>query len=327
MDYRLVIRKKEVQMKKIHYLKFFGFLAILIFVLVFVGIDIVESQVKLLKKPPDLPSKDKYVWSAVILDQGETGFGLRGMEAERYDSTYPGWVYEDTEPNVNVDVEIRSAPYDGETKYWTRFTLEIFNPVQIDLEFMPWDAWFYPDTPEAQCRYPGGYDPDVAFSMFDFMQASFHPHPEYYNFWIRFNTDRSVNPGDIDYEQWTYHEIMKFLARINTPPMNLFKPETCEELNLSDYSTIEFGGGDYGFFERIDENTWIAVIGMEKNLPDYYTGPGVISEDDAWATDWYQVCVETQINKKKSKISYDAIFSAQGQFDIKFAVLFIRTKI
>lgn len=317
-------------MKKFHNLKFFGFLAILTLTLVLVGIDFVEGQVKLLKKPPNTgPAKDKYVWSAVILDNGATGSGLKGLDPSRYvvTDTWQGWVYEDTEPNVNVDVEIRSAPYDGEIKYLTRFTFEIFNPVQIDLEFMPWDALFYPDTPEAQCRYPGGYAPSDPFSMFYFMQASFHPHPDYYNFWIRFYTDRSVNPGDIDYEQWTYHEIMKFLARINTPPMNLFRPETCEELNLSDYNCIEFGGGDYGYFERIDEDTWIAVVGMEKNLPDYYTGPGVISEDDAWATDWYQVCVETQINKNKTSISYDAIFSAQGQFDIKFAVLFIRTKI
>ena len=226
-----------------------------------------------------------------------------------------------------MEVEIRSGPYDGETKYYTRFLLEVFKPIQVDLEFVSWDAWFFPDTPEAECRYPGAYDPDDPFSMFYFMQDEFHPHPEYDCFEIKFNTDRSVNQSDVDYEQWTYHDYMGFIARIETPPMNSFKPANCEELNLSDYSTIEFGCGDYGYFERIGEDAWMAVVGMEKNLPDYYAGPGVISEDDAWAYDCYQICVEEQFNKNKSYATYDAIFSAQGHFDIKFAVLFIRTKI
>jgi hypothetical protein len=326
LDNRLADCKKEVLMKKVHNHKFFVLLAILIFALAFVSIDFVEGQVKLLKKPPDTPSKDKYVWSVVILDEGETGFGLRGLEMERYDSSYPGWVYEDSEPNVNVEVEIGSAPYDGEIKYSTRFRLELFYPIQIDLEFDPWGAWFYPDTPEAQCRYPGGYDPLVPNSMFYFMQDLFHPQPEYDCFKITFRTDRSVNQSDIDYEQWTYHDHMGFLARIDPPPMNL-GASSCEELNLSDYSTIEFGGGDYGYFERIGEDVWKIVVGQEIFPSHDYYGSGEIGEDDAWATDWYQVCVEKQFNKKKTYYTYDAIFSAQGQFDIKFAVLFIRTKI
>ena len=317
-------------MKKIRVLRLFGLVAILAFAFVFVGLNFVQGQVKTQGKPDKPPGKgrgDRYVWSAVILDESATGFGLRGIEAARYDDTWPGWVYEDTESNVNVSVKIGGVPYDGEIKYRTTFRLEIFHPAQIDLEFLPWEAWFYDETPDALCKYPGGDDPLNPNSMFDFMQGSFHPHPEYHSFSVLFGTDRSVNRSDIDYEQWVYHDIMNFIARIETPPMSLFKPVTCEDLNLSEYSGIEFGGNEYGYFERIDENIWKVVVGQEILPPYDYFGWGEIGEDDAWATDCYQICVETQYNKKKTGVTYDAIFSAQGQFDIKFAILFIRTKI
>ena len=314
-------------MKKFLGLKILGLVAILSFAFVFAGLSSVQGQVTTKGKPAKPPGQDKaakYTWSAVILD----GFDLKGIEAARYDDDWPGWVYEDSESNVNVSVEIRRAPFDdGVEMYWTRFRLEIFHPEQIDLEFDPYDAWFYPDTPDAQCLYPGGYDSGNPMSMFYFMRDSFHPHPEYDSVEIRFNTDRSVNPDDIDYEQWWYHESLGFTTRIKTPPMT-YGAATCEELNLSEYSGIEFGGNkDYGYFERIGPDTWIAVAGMEKGSPDAYSGPGIIGEDNAWATDCYQICVEEQINKKKTRATYDAIFSAQGHFDIKFAILFIRTKI
>ena len=317
-------------MKNFRGLIFLALVAIFAFAFIFVGHVFVQGQVTTKGKPAKPPGQDKaakYVWSAVILDESATGFGLRGIEAARYDDTWPGWVYEDTESNVNVSVRIGSAPYDGEIKYSTTFRLEIFHPAQIALEFDPWDAWFYDETPDPLSKYPGGYDPTLPFSMFEFMEDSFHPHPEYDCFEVFFKTDRSVNQTDIDYEQWVYHDIMNFIARIETPPMTLFKPATCEDLNLSEYSSIEFGGNEYGYFERIDENTWKVVVGQEKFPPYDYFGWGEIGEDDAWATDWYQICLETQYNKNKTGVTYDAIFSAQGQFDIKFAILFIRTKI
>lgn len=318
-------------MKKSRGLKIFGLVAFVTFALVFIGIDFVQGQVKTLAKPEKPPGLDKatqYVWSAVILDGPGLGFKGAAGDPERYNGTWPGWVYDDSESNVNVGVEIRRAPYDGVEKYWTRFYLEIFYPVQIDLDFIPYDAWFYPDTPDALCKYPGGYDSTDPWSMFYFMQDFYHPHPNYQKVYLRFKTDRSVNQNEIDYEQWTndYHEHMGFLSDIfGTAPM-LFKPATCEDLNLFEYSSIEFGGGDYGYFERIGEDIWKVVVGMEKDpFYDYTAGPG--DGDDAWATDWYNICVETQINKKKTAATYDAIFSAQGSMDIKFEILFIRTKI
>ena len=298
-------------MKKIRGMRLLGFVAIVSFAFVCVGLNLVQGQVTIQKGKPPNVGKQKYTWSAVILD----GFGISGIEAARYDDTWQGWVYEDSESNVDVSVEIRRAPFeDGVEMYWSRFRLEIFYPVQIDLDFLPYEAWFYDNTPEARCLYPNGYDENEPMSMFYFMQDSLHPRPEYDSVEIKFNTDRSVNPDDIDYEQWTYQENLGFTTRIKTPPMT-WGASTCEELNLSEYSSIEFGGdSDYGYFERIGPDTWIAVAGMEKGSPDAYSGQGIIGEDDAWATDCYQICVEKQINKKKTLADYDAIFSAHFLF-------------
>ena len=318
-------------MKKVYDFRVLGFVAILAFVLVFIGHVFVQGQVTTKGKPAKPPGQDKaakYTWSVVILDG--PGLGLKGAagDPDRYDAAWPGWVYDDLESNVNAGVEIRRAPFDGVEKYWTRFYFEIFYPIQIDLNFIPYDAWFYPNTPDALCLYPGGYDSTDPMSMFYFMQDSYHPHPEYQNISFRFNIDRSVDQNEIDYQLWpdNYHEYLGFLSDIKGHSPNLFKPETCEELDLFEFSSIEFGGGDYGYFERIGEDTWKVVVGMEKNpFYDYSIGQG--EGDDAWSTDWYNICVETQINKNKTGVTYDAIFSAQGSMDILFEVLFIRTKI
>lgn len=326
-------------MKKFRNLKFFGLVAVLTFALVFIGINFVQGQVKIQKgKPPHAgPNKEKYVWSAVILDGQE--FGLKGVadDIERYDGDWPGWVYDDSESNVSVGVEIRRAPFGGVDKYWTRFYLEILYPVQIDFDFIPYNAWFYPDTPDALCKYPGcdGYlgcdGVKNPFCMFDFMQNCLHPHPDYHKVRFGFATDRSVNQNEIDYEQWTYHEHMGFISNISGPAPSAFKPVTCEDLDLFEFSNIEFGGGDYGYFERIEEDyenidIWKVVVGMEKDpFYDYTILLG--DEDDAWATDWYNICVEMQYNKKKKGSTYDSIFSSQGSLDVKFEILFIRTKI
>ena len=332
-------------MKKFHGLKLLGLVAILAFALVFIGLNFVQGQVTTKGKPDKPPGQDKggkYTWSAVILD--ELG-GIRGTTVDRYieldvnGEMKNGWIYDDSESNVNVGVEIRRAPFSGVTKHWTRFYLEIFYPVQIDLDFVPFEAWVYPDTPDALSKYPG-INSTEPWSMFDFMKNSYHPHSSYDKVYFKFNTDRSVDQNEIDYKQWpnNYHGYLDFLANISGPAPLAFKHVPCEDYYVFEYSYIEFGGslpgdwwhgnGDYGYFERISENVWKVVVGMEKFPPyDYTSVQGVIDGDDAWATDWYNICVTQNANKKKTYSTYDTIFSAQGQFDIKFEILFIRTKI
>jgi len=88
------------------------------------------------------------------------------------------------------------------------------------------------------------------------------------------------------------------------------------------------GNGDYGYFDRISEDVWKVVVGMEKDPGGYdYTTQSGIEGDDAWATDLYHICVPMQFNKKKTGSTYSPIYSTQGIMDIKFEILFIRTKI
>lgn len=316
-------------MKKNPVLKILGVVSVCLLTVAFLRIDLLQGQIAVQGKPQRPPGQtDKYSWTAVILDEGT----MIGLDAARYDASIPGWVYEDSEPDVDVDVRIGSGPYDGETKYYSKFSFEVFNPVRIMFGITPWYADWFPNTPDALCKYPGEYDPEDPMSMLWFMQNPFgHPQPEYESFTVRFRTDLSVDPSVIDYENWEfdYHEFLNFYGRIWTPPMNLFRPSSCEDLNLSDYSALDFGGnGDYGYFERVGEDTWKVVVGQEI-LPephDYY-GNDPSGENDAWACDCYQVCVVEQLNKNKTSFTYDAVFSSLGRFDIKFTMLFIRKKI
>lgn len=316
-------------MKKSLNFKLLGLITVLAAILVFLGIDFLQGQVKPLGKPNKPPGKGNYVWSAVILDNPE--LDLKGImdNPDRYDVSWPGWVYNDSEPNVNVGVEIRRAPFDGVDKYWTRFFLEIFNPVQVDFNFIPYEAHFYPNTPDALCKYPGGYDPSDPFSMLYFLQDADHPHPLYHKVLFKFNTDKSINRDDVDYEQWNYHGHMSFLSDVSGPAPLAYAPVSCEDYELFEFSSIEFGGGDYGYFERVNEDfenmdIWKVVAGMEIDPAyDYTMSP---DDNNVWATDWYNICVETQLNKKKKGSTYDAIFSSQGSLDMKFVVLFVRTR-
>jgi hypothetical protein len=318
-------------MKKNMSLNLFSLVAVLTFALVFIGIDFVQGQARTQGKPNKPPRKGKYVWSAVILDN--PGLGLKGMidDMDRYDETWPGWVYDDSESNVNVEVEMRWIPFSG--VYQTRFYLEIFNPVQIDIVFSSYEAHFYQTNPLELCIYPGGYEGNNPYSMLYFMQDSSHPHPSYDNVLFRFYTAQSLIRDEADFERWpnNYHEHLEFLANISGPAPMAFKPVTCEDLGLFEYSNIQFGGGDsengdYGYFERVDEDfenmdIWKVVVGMERDYD--YTEPG--DGADAWATDWYNICVDAQY-KNKPGVTYDAIFSSQGSLDMKFVVLFVRTK-
>ncbi|MFC2163601.1 hypothetical protein ACFLT2_01240 [Acidobacteriota bacterium] len=314
-------------MKKNRNVNLFGLVFILAIALVFVGIDFAQGQVETLGKPPGKEKKPNYVWSVVILD--DPGFGLKGIDNARNDANWHGWIYDDSESNVNVGVEIRRAPFDGVEKYWTRFYLEIFYPVQVDFNFIPYEAWFYPNTPDALCKYPGDYLSTDPMSMLHFLQDSYHPHPSYEKVYFKFNTDRSVDQNQIDYEQWTYHDHLGFLCDVSGSPPQAYSFVPCEEYEVFEFSHIEFGAdnnddGDYGYFERIGEDVWKVVVGAEIYPPyDYTNGPG---DWNAWATDWYNFCVETQFNKNKKASTYDAIFSSQGSLDIKFEILFIRTK-
>ena len=304
-------------MKKICSLSLIGFVAILVFAISFILFNFVQGQVNIQKGKP--PRTEKYSWSVVILD----GFDIQVPGPYTYDvgGAHQGWIFNDSDPDVMARVEIRSAPFDeGVEMFWTRFYLELFPPIQIDLDIVDYGADFYNNEEPHRCIYPEDYpdqypdwDPN---SMFRFMQDELHPHEGYESVYFKFNSALSANQDEVDYRQWSIqhkHEHLKFLCDIKGRAPNMFKPASCEELDLFEYSVIEFGGDyDYGYIQRLDEDMWKIV--------------GIRGEKPGWATDWYNICVVTQINKNKSSVTYDAIFSSQGSMDIGFQILYIRTK-
>ena len=306
-------------MKKFCSLRLIGFVTIIIFMLSLIVFNFAQSQVEIQKGKPPNTGGDKYTWSVAILD----GFGIQVPGPYTYNvGEYQGWIFDDSDPNVMVRVEIRWAPFDeGVEMYWTRFYLELFPPIQIDLDIVEYEAHFYDETSDEKCIYPEDYDGQYPerdpYSMLRFMQDELHPHSGYESVYFRFNSARSVNQDEVDYRLWPnqhLHDHLKFLCDIKGRAPNLFKPASCEELDLFEYSVIEFGGDyDYGYIQRLDEDMWKIV--------------GIRNEKPGWATDWYNVCEETQINKNKKSVTYDSIFSSQGSMDIAFQILFIRTKI
>ena len=307
-------------MKKIRSLYFICFLAILVIAFCFIAFNFVQGQAKIQKGKPPHAGNEKYAWSVVILD----GFDIQVPGPCTYDvgGAHQGWIFNDSDPDVMARVEIRIAPFDdGVEMYWTRFYLELFPPIQIDLDIVDHEAHFYNERPdEEMCiypeDYPGQYPELNPYSLLRFMQDELHPHSGYESVYFRFNSALSVNQDEVDYRLWSIqhkHEHLKFLCDIFGRAPNMFKPATCEELNLFEYSHIEFGGDyDYGYIQRLNEDMW-KIVGIRVDKP-------------GWATDWYQICELTEINKKKTSASYDAIFSSQGSMDIGFQILYIRTK-
>lgn len=304
-------------MKKFRNLRYIGFAAVIVCVLSLVVFNFAQSQVKIQKGKPPNTVKDNYTWSVVILD----GFDIQVPGICTYDvgGAYQGWIFDDADPDVMVRVEIRSAPFDAGEMYWSGFKFELFPPIQLDLDIVGYEAHFYGDRPDEKCIYhedfTGQYPELDPYSMLRFMQDELHPHPGYESVSFGFRSALSVNQDEVDYRLWTdQHDYMGFLCDIKGRAPNMFKPATCEELNLFEYSVIEFGSnGDYGYIQRLDEDTW-KVVGIREDKP-------------GWATDWYNICEVTQVNKKKTSVTYDAIFSSQGSMEIGFQILFIRTKL
>ncbi len=322
-------------MKKFHGLKLLGLVFILAFAFVFIGFNLVQGQVKIQKGKPPHAGDQKYTWSVVILDGPASGIKGIGESTFIPEAKQKGWSFSDSDPNVNVRIE---TSFSRRSKlYITVFSFEIFYPAQVDFEVKPIYAKLY-DNPDALCKYPEDIFSKEPWSMFNFMQDSHHPHPSYDKVSFRFYTDRSPIQEEVDFTRWPndYHyRYLDFSTNISGSVPYQPASVPCEEYDVFEYSNIRFGGswlgdwhgeGDYGYFERNGEDVWKVVVGMEKD-PDYdYTdGPGI--GDDAWVEDSYDICMTSNANKKKTYSQTGYVNSVFGNMDIKYEILFIRTKI
>lgn len=325
-------------MKKNKNLKFFGLIAILTVALVFIGIDFVQGQVKTQGKPDKPPGKgkpEKYAWNAVILDGPFSIKGL-GVPIDIPEVGVDGWVLNDSDPNVNVWVEIREAG----SNYGAFFRIEIFYPAQIDFDyFLNQDAWptaekiedalEYPELNEGitylPCRYPGcegEIDCSNPFCMFNFLLNHNHPHPAYKKVRLTLRTDWLDDPNVVDFERWTLYEDIGFQFRIDD---GVIGSGGCEWLvPPSDYNKIEGGEGAYCQRMVVDENTdiWKFVVGKDIYGVDYPPG----SDKYGWIYEYYSDCVLAPFNKKKNITLPNGFFPTFGSFDMNSEILFIRTK-
>jgi len=246
---------------------------------------------------------------------------------------YSGWSFSDSNPNINVRVEVKRLNIHGDNKYCVAFYIEVFEKEQIGFDIEPYyySPVFDPEPGyEPYCKYPGDYDPNAPNSMFNFMQNEYHPHPLYHWIGFRFYTGAAAGQDEVDIEHWTEQELMEFHFRIEGPAPQY----PCEESELFEYSNIIGWAGDtvladnYGYFERIQENLdnvdiWKVTVGKARDGTPYL-GPGFFDGD---CNDYYYICEEVQFNKKKTFLDDRAIKSAYGTWDMNFEILFIRTKI
>lgn len=318
-------------MKKFHVLKILGFVSLLVFAFVLVGLSLVQGQVSTQGKPNKPPKGENYAWKAVILDTGVST--LMGVGDPSYipETGQYGWSFSDLDPNINVRVEKKRLNIRGDYKYCSRFYIEIYEKEQINFNFPFYSPVFDTDPPyQPRCLYPGDYPEDDPYSMFYFMMNESHPHLLYHWMGLRFSTGASSNQDEIDIEQWTNQVLGEFHYRIEgpAPQYPCIESELFEYSNILGYAGDTILADDYGFFERIQENydnidIWKATVGMGSEGTDYMT-PGFYDGD---GNDFYYICEEVQFNKKKTYVDDRAINSAYGRWDMKFEILFIRTKI
>jgi hypothetical protein len=319
-------------MKNFHGLKILGLVTILAFVLVFVGLNFVQGQVSTKGKPDKPPKGEEYAWKAVILDV--SGSSIKGIGTSSYipEVDQWGWFFSDSDPNINVRVETKRLNIHGDNKYCSRFYIEIFEKEQIDFDFPFYNPVFDTDPPyQPRCLYPGEiYPEDNPYSMFHFMMDELHPHPLYHWMGFRFSTGAAANQDEIDIENWTNQVLGEFHFRIEgpAPQYPCIESELFEYSNIIGYAGDTILADDYGFFERIQENydnidIWKATVGRGSDGTDYMI-PGFYDGD---GNDFYYICEEVAFNKKKTHVDDRAINSAYGRWDMKFEVLFIRTKI
>ncbi|UCE41849.1 MAG: hypothetical protein JSV17_02350 [Candidatus Aminicenantes bacterium] len=330
-------------MKNFRSLRLLGLVALLAFTFVFVGIDFVDGQVKTLGKPDKPPGKDKgekYAWSAVILPASGgylssiAGFGDPVSIPELNDQL--GWLFNDSDENVNVYAEIRGPVQD---QYGAVFIFEILNPVPdqkkitFDYVYGP-TADFRDNLPtgwEAKvCRYPGCIDPicrSNAMCVFNFLQSYPHPYETYDKMWFHIHSKWSYDRNKVDFEQWATRQDLGFWLDFQIRPGVGIK---CNPADLAEHNNVLFDDEtrEYGYFEKIDSgdeniDMWRAVAGMNINDVPFIDDPN----KNVSIGERYYDCSEVQVNNKKTKLELVQIHSIDGSCDLIFEIVFIRTKL
>lgn len=337
-------------------LRLLGFVGILVLAFVFIGLSLVQGQVKTQGKPAKPPGQndDVYTWSAVILEDPIFSIqGEGGNSADNYTYVevnglgYWGWLYDGSEPNVNFRVRTVETGTQGTR---SNFCFELFYPAdegenlyQIDFitdNIVNKTADFVTDPPNIDpdlnpgftyktCRFPVCGGPGIncgdASCLFDFIQNWPHPYQGYDKVGISFFSDFSFDLNEGDYENWAVYDRknmwLDIVCRAQEIDDGDFKIP-----NLSEYNTVGANSGGeqyhYGYFERISPDVWKVVGGWDILGAD-------LQYNDVINVNVDEVYLDFVLEHYRKKIRAVAayFFPTIGSCDMKFEVLFIRTKL
>ena len=174
----LKTREREVKLKKVRKLSFWGILGVLTVVLFLTGISLMQAQVKIQKKPIPPPEA---IWSVSIPTGADTTLLGDGQE------------YIDGENSIEVTVEKESpGAYRRDNDFVTSIFFKIANPtnpyryvefngVNLTKLFEGDYDWIEPDYGCLCCVFPGQDGQDICDNcsincMEGFLNDAFHPY-------------------------------------------------------------------------------------------------------------------------------------------------------
>ncbi|MGD2295404.1 MAG: hypothetical protein PVF22_06165, partial [Candidatus Aminicenantes bacterium] len=316
-----ILIKKEVEMQKIRNLRLLGLAAVLTIALVIVGVHFLQAQSKIQGKGNGKGkpggSGSKSALQAIILDVPDSS--LKGT-ADRI--CEGGWLYDDSEGDVNVIAAIQTYQSKKTKIYRSRFYIEIFYPEEIyftdSLDSIPEnDAYFDYDPPEGlsynYLGFPGLNNCSVASCIFRFLKG-YHPVYGYNKVHLQFAGPSSENHEEAYYENWP----------IGVPiPIGCFSFVIegqnliggCNDCNPQTNHNIMGTANDYGYFIRTAQDEYKVVVDKS-----------IWGNKEVNIHERYCECVEESFNKKKTILRKKTLVPTYGTCDMTFEIFFKKSK-
>jgi len=303
-DLKLKKREREVQMKKVRRLSFWGILAVLTVVLFLAGISLMQAQVQIQKKPV-LPPES--IWSVSI--PAEEGTNLFG----------DGLDYIDGENNIEVTVKKeRPGAYRRDNDFVTSIFFKIANPTApyrhvdfngVNLTKLVEGEYDYvePDYGYLCCIFPGQdvcqdiCDNCLIGCMENFLNDSFHPYTvdadSTYRYFIieLLAYDKDILTMDIGEsynlgQEGHYHDYfaMRLIYQTQDREPTYHNIDCCKSAHAGEESIHPFNI----WITRTGEDIWTVDVGKSGNpqmlfLEEYYYDAIKRGKKHYTLTGWY----------------------------------------
>lgn len=289
---------------------------ILVLILIFVGMNFGEFQVKITKGKPPWAKKDPYTWEARILPGGN----LEGVDDKG--NQHDGWLYNDTDPNVNVVQGIGTyiSRVNG-TWYTPAFRFEVIFPEKIRFgtisKNVDWDG----GESGTACGYPEGV------GLFEFLSEKEHPVEGYQNVWFSFRGENSQDLSYAEIDNMEVGEWRKITMNFAILGQDIYG--SCEDCNPGGYHNVNGEAHGYGnpldiFYQRTGIDEWTVYVDTNFDNPDktsidYWI---VFDYNNDMIREEYCECVPTGKGKKLKKEIHRPYW---GRGNLYFTIVFTRT--